>query len=390
MEFFEMKANQYVLFVLLSIILFFVIGAGVSFMSLVAVMNGQLHSQPRLIVIGVIVYVVAITLLLRLSISIRYIALFCIAAVIALSVTSIKQRQYTYEMTIPTVRTEVDIHQYEPFTKSNKLPRLGQPASLQLQDPLPALDGATALYPVYAAFVEATYPSAQYPHHDSPIRMTTTPKAYQRLHSGEADVIFVAAPDEEQRAKAGHNLELTPIGKEAFVFFVNRKNPVNNLTLQQIQAIYAGEFTNWKQVGGNDEPIRAFQRPPGSGSQSALVRLMHDKPLTKAPNEDVAVFMGGIITEVANYRNFPNAIGYSFRFFSTSMIRNREIKLLAVDGVAPTKDTIRSGEYPITELLYAATAGTDNPNVQPFIDWILSEEGQQLIEKAGYVPLYTP
>ena len=180
---------------------------------------------------------------------------------------------------------------------------------------------------------------------------------------------------------------MTPIGREAFVFFVNKKNPINSLTLEQIRGIYSGEITNWSQVGGNDEDIRAFQRPQDSGSQTALQYLMGDTPIMEAPTDDVVSGMGGIINEVAQYKNYKNAIGYTFRYYSTEMVGNDEIKLLAIEGIEPTKETIRNDSYPITSEFYAITAGTENPNVDKLLQWILSPQGQQLVEKVGYVPV---
>lgn len=373
--------------ILFAAVLFVIIGIATLFMAVFSQLSGQLYEEPRIIAIGAISYLALVFFQFKLFTSRRRIVLFCLAALAAIVLTSIKPWRYESERSIPTVSTEVDIHHYEPFTNSPLLARLNHPASLQLQPPLPALDGATALYPIYASFVEAVYPSASYSPHDSLIRMSKTPQAYERLQNGEADLIFAAAPDDQQRAQLGPELALTPIAREAFVFFVHRKNPINSLTVQQIQDIYTGKITNWKEVGGQDATIRAFQRPAGSGSQSALIRFMDGKPLAPAPEEDIALFMGGIITQVAEYRNFPNAIGYSFRFFSTEMIKNGEIKLLAINGIAPTRDTILSEQYPITEQIYAVTAGTQNPNIQPLIDWILSSEGQEIIEKTGYVPI---
>ena len=76
-----------------------------------------------------------------------------------------------------------------------------------------------------------------------------------------------------------------------------------------------------------------------------------------------------------------------FRYYSTEMVRNEKIKLVSVDGIEPSIENIRSGSYPLTSEFYAVTAGTENPNVQPFIDWILSEEGQLLVEDTGFVPV---
>ena len=284
---------------------------------------------------------------------------------------------------------EVDLFEYQPFY-SSKLATLEE-ATLTLKDDLPVLDGATALYPVYAAFVQATYPEKEYDVYNSEVMGNTTPEAYNNLIEGKVDIIFAAGPSESQLNDAkrkGVELELTPIGREAFVFFVNKDNPIDGLTTEQIQKIYSGEITNWKEVGGKNDKIKAFQRPADSGSQTALEKFMGDIPIMEAPTEDVVAGMGGIIEQTANYRNYKNAIGYSFRFFSMDMVENDSIKHLQIDGVYPTKETIRTNEYPLASEFYAITAGSDNPNAEKFIEWILSEQGQYLIEKSGYVPIH--
>ena len=110
-------------------------------------------------------------------------------------------------------------------------------------------------------------------------------------------------------------------------------------------------------------------------------------PIMDPPTEDIASLMGTIIGQVSDYKNHNNAIGYTFRYYSSQMVNNNKIRLLAVNGVEPTVETIRSGEYPITNEFYAVTAGSDNPHVEAFLEWILSEEGQEIIEKTGYVPV---
>lgn len=304
--------------------------------------------------------------------------------------TGIPSAKQLYEDNISTVSSEVNIHEYQPFHDNSLVVKMDEEATLKLEDHLPILDGATAMYPLYAAFVEATYPENQNYLHDEIAMVSTTPYAYDNLFQGKADMIFVAGPSEQQKKVAddkGLKLEMTPIGREAFVFFVNKKNPVDSLTLDQIRGIYSGEITNWSQVGGNNEDIRAFQRPQDSGSQTALQYLMGDTPIMEAPTDDVVSGMGGIINEVAQYKNYKNAIGYTFRYYSTEMVGNDEIKLLAIEGIEPTKETIRNDSYPITSEFYAITVGAENPNVDKLLQWILSPQGQQLVEKVGYVPV---
>lgn len=296
-----------------------------------------------------------------------------------------------YKKSFAKVDGEVNLEDYQPFTDSEKLARLDAPTSFKIDNDLPELDGATALYPLYAAFAEAVYPEGNYASYDiktSDVVSTTTREAYDRLLSGKADIIFAAGPSTGHLKTAenlGVELELTPIGREAFVFFVNSRNAVDGLGSDEIKNIYSGDTTSWSELGGKKDGIRAFQRPEDSGSQTTFIKFMGDTPIQEPETEEMASGMGGIISEVASYRNYKNAIGYTFRFFAVDMVQNDKIKLLAIDGVEPTISSIRSDEYPLAAEFYAVTAGSDNPNIEAFIQWILSEEGQELVERTGFV-----
>ncbi len=321
-----------------------------------------------------------------------------------------------YNDSIPIMdNRESLIYEYLPFgnykQEGTKAVVLEEPSALKFEDTPIRMDGATALYPIYSAFVQAVYPEGEYdlyrderindddPTNDdffSDVTCSGTTTAYERLIKGWTDVIFCAAPSQDQldmAAAAGLELHLTPIGREAFVFFVNSQNPVEGLTVEEIQKIYTGEITNWRQVGGKWQKIRPYQRDENSGSQSALLRLMDGLPLLEPETEDRIGGMGGIITQVASYRNHKNAIGFTFRFYSTEMVQNDQIKLLALNGVAPTRDTIRDGSYPIASNFYAITASPigepapeeSNGDLRAFLDWILGPQGQWIIEQTGYV-----
>ncbi|QUG43158.1 substrate-binding domain-containing protein [Psychrobacillus sp. INOP01] len=351
---------------------------------------GKIDYIALLITVGVVLYMLFVFNIFHFFRTKQRKVIFGSIAGVAILISAVAPLKDIYTHLIPTVDSEVDISKYEPFSEFASVATLNEKATLQVSGDLPKLDGATALYPLYAAIVEATYPEKSYPLYDSEVIMSNTPNAYENLFNDRVDMIFVAAPSESQKKTAeqrGLELIMTPIGREAFVFFVNQKNPVDNLTVDQITEIYMGKVTNWEQLGGEDDTIRAFQRPEDSGSQSALQSLMKGMPLMKPPSEDIVTGMGGIINEVSQYRNYKNAIGFTFRFYSTEMVGNDQIKLLDINGVAPTKENIRADTYPITSEFYIVTAGTDNPNVEPLIEWILSEQGQALVEKVGYVPL---
>jgi phosphate transport system substrate-binding protein len=306
----------------------------------------------------------------------------------------------------------VDIF-YHPVLEQGKLAKLEPPSDFQISDNFPAVDGATAFYPIYAAILNETYnlPDKKFGTYLTYLACSKTPEAYNRLIRGEADVIFVLQPSDGQldsARKAGVEISLTPIAREAFVFFVNQNNPVSDLTIEQIQDIYARKTTNWRKVGGQNIKILPFQRPDDSGSQTMMLKkVMKGRKITKPRSlplwEEFVPSMFVMVTDVARYRDSAESIGYSFRFFALNMAtpdlgKSLEIdlgapdrrskgavKLLRINGVEPSEKNIRSGAYPLTVEIHAATAGTKNPHAQKLIDWILSPRGQKLVERSGYV-----
>ncbi|MDR2348411.1 MAG: substrate-binding domain-containing protein [Bifidobacteriaceae bacterium] len=314
---------------------------------------------------------------------------------------------------------QIDLESYKPFAEGTLAASLDQPADLSLTDPLPRLDGATALYPLYSAFVRAVYPDQDYDPHGwlgmlndttdpdrgiSEVICSSTPSALSNLLSGQADVAFLMGVSESQRREAEatrhKRLDETPIGREAFVFFVSQANPISGLTTDQVRQIYSGEVDNWSQLGGASRHIDAYQRNEGSGSQTALEEIMGDFPITYAPASSEIDSMSGMTAVVLDYKNSPGAIGYSFKYYLDTMIRSDEIKILAIDGVAPSAETIASGEYPfavefqaVTATSLEATVDSDTQvaraaNTRRLLEWIGSAQGQELVRKTGYVPLW--
>ena len=294
---------------------------------------------------------------------------------------------YDKSITVNTTPNIV-VHEYLPFDENSKIVTLPKEASIKLTENLPVVDGAAAVFPVYSAFVNAVYPETT-ELWDGVLEYNNTVGGYELLGEKKTDIFFGAYPSEEQIAEAkAHGTEFvyTPIGYDAFVFFVHKDNPIDDLTTEQVQGIYSGEITNWSQVGGKDEKIAAYQRNEGSGSQSMLIRFMDGKEIMEAPTEMIDDLMVGIVERVSDYRSKPGSIGFSFRYYLEGIIKNPDIKLISIDGIAPTVENIKNGSYPITASLYAVTyEGNDNENVDKFIEWVLSDEGQYLIEKTGYV-----
>ena len=318
----------------------------------------------------------------------KFFLIWLIPAVIFFIALGVNYGMIKYDESI-TINTSpnINVHEYLPFDENSKIVKYDS-KTLKLKDNLPRIDGAAALFPVYSAFVNAVYPETT-KLYDGTFEYNNTPGGYQLLAEKQIDIFIGVYPSDEQKTYAEEcntTFEYTPIGTEAFVFFVHKDNPIDNLTTEQIQGIYSGEITNWNQVGGKNEKIEAFQRNEGSGSQSMLKRFMGDKPIMEAPTELKNDLMSGIIERVSNYKNKTNSIGFSFRFYVEGIIKNPDIKMVSIDGVAPTAENIKNGTYPVVTPIYAVTYEEQtNGNVDKLLEWILSYEGQYILEETGYV-----
>lgn len=281
----------------------------------------------------------------------------------------------------------VDVGQYLPFEDGSDLPEID--ASLTLTGDLPVLDGAAALVPVYAAVIDSVYPQGCVTYEggsfssdnyygenfapDSVMQYNNTVRGYQAIVDGSTDILFCASPSHEQldyAKECGVELKFVPIGLEGFVFFVNSQNPIENLSSSDIRKIYSCEYTNWSEVGGANRVINPVTRLQGSGSQTVFEAFMGD---TKIGIKSPLAIAGG-------------SIGFSFRYYMDGMVGNEGVKMISVDGVYPSSENIKNRSYPIITEFYAIyRSDNENENIPLLIDWLLSEEGQELIEKTGYV-----
>lgn len=290
-----------------------------------------------------------------------------------------------------------------PFNHLQKIAVLDKPASLRIGKDYPRLDGATAFAYVYAAFLKATYElPAGYPLESAVLSkdfhlfsISTSRGGYTALIEKKADIFFGLEPSEAQRQearRAGVGLRFVPIGKEAFVFFTSVDNPIDSLTLEEARGIYSGKIRNWKELGGDDAPILAFQRPENSGSQTIMEnKVMNGESMITPPREELIQEMGGLLTAVADYRNGRRALGYSFRWYVTALHAIPGLKLLPLDGIAPTPENIASGRYPVIAPFYAVVReGHTSPQIEALLTWIAGPEGQELVSRSGYVPFTSP
>ncbi|MDR0838299.1 MAG: substrate-binding domain-containing protein [Oscillospiraceae bacterium] len=264
------------------------------------------------------------------------------------------------------------------------------PAPLFTADEFPRLDGSTATIPLGEAAAALLLGISRADAAAYSAGFTGTNKSVVALADGNTDVLIVYEPPKDTLEQYGKNLEFAPIGRDALVFLVNAANPVSSLTTEQLLDIYTGKTTDWAALGGNSGEILAYQRNETSGSQTLMRRLvMGDAELVAAPAELVVTEMGGLIAAVASFDNSSRAIGYNVYYYVTEMKSDPNIKILSVDGVEATPETIGSGAYPFTNDFYAAIR-KDEPADSParrLFDWLRGRDAKELMEREGYVSI---
>jgi len=280
-------------------------------------------------------------------------------------------------------------------------PKMNPPIALP---EYPIIDGSTSTIVMHAAikaYLTDVYVTETH---------SKTYAALERLVPGSknpADVLLsVKYYDNELETveKRGADLVITPVAKEGFVFIVHKDNPVESLTQKQLRDIYSGKITNWKEVGGNDEKITGYQRNTDSGSQTAMVDFMGDVPLIEVPIPSLMISeMGTMLRDINAERT---AIGYNIYSWSVKealkiaagekleslLTEDRvntfmDIKFLAVDGVAPSDETLSDGNYPLAIYTYSYY-NKGNEKGKKLTDWLLTAEGQKVIASGGYVGIF--
>jgi phosphate transport system substrate-binding protein len=172
--------------------------------------------------------------------------------------------------------------------------------------------------------------------------------------------------------------QLTPtiVARDGIALVLNPANKVINLTMQQVREVFNGKIKNWKEVGGADSPITVVSREAGSGTRSSFEQIVTEISLTK---DALIQDSNGTIRETV--ANDPNAIGY----LSHGLL-NDKIKAIKIDGQECTTELITAGSYKLVRPIYLLVKGAPQGEVQNFIDYILSADGQQTIKANGLIP----
>jgi phosphate transport system substrate-binding protein len=212
--------------------------------------------------------------------------------------------------------------------------------------------------------------------------------SYVNLIEEDTDLIIVArepSSDEiELAAEEGIILDIKSVAIDAFVFIVNKENSVEDIELKEIQDIYTGKITNWNEIGSNDAEINAYQRNRNSGSQELMQKLvMKDLEMIDAP----IMVLSGMIGPINMLSRDEDGLGYSVYFYEEFMAPNEEIKLIAIDGVMPNYESIKAREYPLTADVFVVIRSNEDGPARNLRDWLLTDEGQEIVKETGYVPI---
>lgn len=222
-------------------------------------------------------------------------------------------------------------------------------------------------------------------------------EAYVNLIDGKTDLIIdsrdISRNELEYSNEKGVQIQTKPLAWDALVFIVHPDNRINSLTIEQIQGIYTGKITNWKELGGDDLEIYPFMRDADSGSQEKMeTMVMKGQKMLDWP----AMVGYDMISPYTALANNPKGIGYTPYFFCESMVRDLyNVKVIALDGVKPSKKSIqnsvngKSGGYPFYSQIYAAMRADEPANNIPhqIYNWFESASARSIIEESGYIPL---
>ena len=197
---------------------------------------------------------------------------------------------------------------------------------------------------------------------------------------GAGEINIGAASRDVKSSELEEYPDLRPVavGKDSVAIVVHPSNSVSDLTMEQVAQIFSGEFTNWKDVGGTDAAIRVITREEGSGTREVFetyVMTPFDKEVAGAAS--VKSSNGEVRATVSSD---SRSIGYlSLGYVDSS------VKTVTIDGIEPTVENVHSGVYPISRNLYLITKGEPSALEKTFIDFILSSEGQDVVEDTGYI-----
>jgi len=268
-----------------------------------------------------------------------------------------------------------------PATSSTEAPKASTPESEKESTPEPAeeitvnVSGSTSVLPLAQEVAEAF--EAKYPNARINVNGGGSSQGVKDVVEGISDIGNTSRNLKESEKE--FNLTENIIAYDGIAISVHPSNPVSNLTTEQVQGIFKGEITNWSEVGGNDEEILVISREDGSGTRGAFEEILKLEDDNGSLVIDTALIFNGNGGVKAALASKENAIGY----LSLGVV-DESVKPLEIDGVAPSVETIKAGDYAVSRPFLMNTPKDITEGAQMFIDFMLSPEGQEIV-KEGYI-----
>ena len=244
------------------------------------------------------------------------------------------------------------------------------------------VDGSTTVGPIAKAFAE--YYMAANPGVHISVSESGSGNGAKSMLNGTCDVAIMSRAMKETEFKAAAEKGIQPVAHvvalDGLPILVHPSNPVQDLTVEQVRNIFLGKITNWKEVGGPDKTIVTISRDTSSGTFETFAKLVMDKQKIHENCEYVG--SNGAIRQ--RVQSTPTAIGYAGLGFV-----DKTVKALKINGIYPSAETVQTGEYPIARPLFMYTnkypklGGT----LYQFMTIHLTEDGQEMVEEIGFVPV---
>ena len=235
-------------------------------------------------------------------------------------------------------------------------------------------DGSTSMEKVIGFLSEA------YMEENSAVKVTYNPtgsgSGIKAVQAGSCDIGLASRDLKPEEAT---DLNGTVVAIDGIAMIVNKENPVKDLTIEQIAALYKGEITNWSEVGGADAPVVLIGREAASGTRDGFESITDTEDACKYNQELTST--GDVVQTVSSN---PNAIGYA----SLASVKDT-VKLISVEGVTPSTETIQNGSYKIQRNFVMVTKKNTklSPAAQSFFDFATSSAADEWIIEAGAVPV---
>ena len=235
-------------------------------------------------------------------------------------------------------------------------------------------DGSTSMEKVIGFLSEA------YMEENSAVKVTYNPtgsgSGIKAVQAGSCDIGLASRDLKPEEAT---DLNGTVVAIDGIAMIVNKENPVKDLTIEQIAALYKGEITNWSEVGGADAPVVLIGREAASGTRDGFESITDTEDACKYTQELTST--GDVVQTVSSN---PNAIGYA----SLASVKDT-VKLISVEGVTPSTETIQNGSYKIQRNFVMVTKKNAelSPAAKSFFDFATSSAADEWIIEAGAVPV---